>query len=107
MSKFLKGFVGLVVGVTAGVITGLLLAPRKGEETRQLIKDRAKKTSERITNEFDETVDRVQDKFRGYKEDAGEKVEELGKKVDELEERVKKAAQSFKKADSKADPKKA
>lgn len=34
--------IGLGVGIVAGVIIGLLFAPRKGSETRKLIKEKTK-----------------------------------------------------------------
>lgn len=75
MSKFIKGLITLVVGATAGVVTGIMLAPRKGKETRQLIKDKATKASKNVTDEFEDKMDKIQDKFRGFKEKAQEEVD--------------------------------
>ncbi len=43
MSNGQKIFVSFIAGATAGVVAGLLLAPKSGKETRQKI---AKKASE-------------------------------------------------------------
>jgi len=41
--------IGLVVGAVLGLAIGLLFAPRSGEETRQLLKDKAAVARERAT----------------------------------------------------------
>lgn len=76
MSKLINGLVCFAIGATAGIITGLLIAPRKGEETRQLIKDKAKKTSKHIADEFEEKIEEIQDKFKNFKEKVEEEAEE-------------------------------
>lgn len=40
--------IGLILGVTAGAIISLLLAPRSGEETRELVKEKASDISETV-----------------------------------------------------------
>lgn len=35
------GFASFIIGLGAGVVAGLLLAPRSGEESRQLLKEKA------------------------------------------------------------------
>lgn len=77
MSKFINGLVGFVVGATAGIVTGLLVAPRKGAETRKLVKDKATKASKEITDQVEDKIDKMQEKFRSFKEKAAEEVEEV------------------------------
>ena len=44
-----SGFaVGLLVGAVLGLAIGFLFAPRPGEETRQLLKDKAELARERV-----------------------------------------------------------
>lgn len=52
-TKFLAGF---IVGGAIGAIAGILLAPKSGEETRQLIAD----TSKDVLRRADETVKEIQ-----------------------------------------------
>ena len=41
MTRGNKFVIGLAVGMAAGALTGMLLAPRSGQETRKAIKNRA------------------------------------------------------------------
>ncbi len=41
MTRGNKLVIGLAVGMCAGALTGMLLAPRSGRETRKAIKNRA------------------------------------------------------------------
>ena len=59
MSKILWGF-------TLGLVTGLLLAPEKGSETRQRISRRASE----LKDKFNDFVDSVTEKFDSFKDDA-------------------------------------
>jgi len=59
MSKILWGF-------TLGLVTGLLLAPEKGSDTRKRISQRANDLKEK----FDEFIDSVTDKFDSFRDDA-------------------------------------
>jgi len=59
MSKLLWGF-------TLGLVTGLLLAPDKGSETRERISRKANDLKEK----FDDFVDTIAEKFESFKSDA-------------------------------------
>jgi gas vesicle protein len=59
MSKILWGF-------TLGLVTGLLLAPEKGSETRKRIIRKANDLKEK----FDDFIDSVTEKFDSLKDDA-------------------------------------
>ena len=40
MSDSLKVFFGMIIGATAGVIAGVLIAPTSGKETRERVQDK-------------------------------------------------------------------
>lgn len=56
----------LLWGFTLGLVTGLLLAPDKGSETRRKISQKANDLKEK----FDDFVDTISDKFESFKNDA-------------------------------------
>jgi gas vesicle protein len=58
MSKILWGF-------TLGLVTGLLLAPEKGSQTRERIRRKAND----LKDKFDDFIDTVTDKFDSFKDD--------------------------------------
>ena len=68
--KFLAGF---IVGGAVGALAGLLLAPKSGEETREML---AKTSSE--------LYGKTEDSLKEIKEKAEVVVEDLQKKGDEL-----------------------
>ena len=73
-TKFLAGF---IVGGAIGAIAGILLAPKSGEETRQLIAD----TSKDVLRRADETVKEIQSR-------ADDVVSDMQKKGDELRDKL-------------------
>ena len=73
-TKFLAGF---IVGGAIGAIAGILLAPKSGEETRQLIAD----TTKDVMRRADETVKEIQAK-------ADDVVSDMQKKGDELRDKL-------------------
>ncbi|MFC1871971.1 YtxH domain-containing protein [Chloroflexota bacterium] len=55
-----SGFlIGLAFGAIVGVAVGFLYAPKAGEETRALIKDRAKHTKEKAEDIIEEARERA------------------------------------------------
>ena len=45
-------FSGLIFGITTGVVAGILLAPKSGEETREDLKKLAEDIGEKATHEY-------------------------------------------------------
>lgn len=74
-------------GLAVGYGVALLLAPRSGRETRQMITDYAQSTSEKITN----MARSAYDSARQSAESASQKV---GDYVDEQRAKIKSAASS-------------
>ena len=84
---------GFVVGALSGAIASLLMAPQTGDETRQLIKDKAIELKEKGGVTFEETEKKAEE---AYKE-AVTKAQELGsttvEKVSETVKKVKKTVE--------------
>lgn len=76
-TKFLAGF---IVGGAIGAISGVLLAPKSGEETRAMLKDGAKEAMKRA----DETVKEIQSKADDVVSDMQKKGEEIKEKLQNL-----------------------
>ncbi len=52
-----KTLLGVLLGLTAGAAIGILLAPRSGKETRQILKKKGKKAQEDLSDLLDEGYD--------------------------------------------------
>lgn len=74
LCKFLAGF---VVGGTLGAVAGILLAPRSGEETRDLLND----TSRDIVRKTDKTVKEIQEKADSVVSDLQHRGDEIMEKI--------------------------
>jgi gas vesicle protein len=81
-----KLLLGLLAGVAAGAMLGVLFAPDKGATTRK-----------KITKKSEDYVDSLKEKFNEFLDTIGEKVDEVKEDV----EKVKAKAESIKK-DAKA-----
>ena len=73
-SKFLCGF---LIGGAVGAVAGILLAPKSGAETREMLRNSAKDAIQKA----DETVKEIQAK-------ADDVVTDLQKKGDEIKEKL-------------------
>jgi len=71
------GVVASAVG--AGVLAGLMLAPKSGKETRKDIKDKFDETKDSIEDKADKMKDDLKDKSKSIKKDFQEKVDSLKK----------------------------
>ncbi len=110
MAKGKKFGLGIIIGAVAGVVTGLLTAPKSGKETREDIKNKAgeiKGSAERKLKEAHKELGKLSDEAKAKAKElqgkAKEEAEELGKKADELKERVKAAITSIKSGDDDND----
>lgn len=98
---------GFTIGALAGAVASLLMAPQTGEETRQLIKDRAIELKEKGAESYEETKRKAEiaykdavAKYEQFAETTKEKAADFGQqvksKVDELVHPVEKAAEEGK-----------
>ncbi len=72
--------VGVVASaVGAGVLAGLMLAPKSGKETRKDIKDKLDETKDSIEDKASKMKDDLKDKSKSVKKDFQEKVDSLKK----------------------------
>ena len=70
----------LGIGLAAGAAAGILMAPRKGSETRKLIRRKGEDMVENVKD----TINEGKQKLTNLKEDFRNKTNELNKKVHEL-----------------------
>lgn len=71
-------FIGLLTGVVIGGITTVLLSPKSGQETRTLIRDKAKETQHMIqsrANDLKEKVSGIGGAMRSRAEKEAQSVE--------------------------------
>ncbi|HMT30429.1 MAG TPA: YtxH domain-containing protein [Bacteroidia bacterium] len=54
-----KIVLALLAGVAAGVAIGIMLAPEKGSDTRQNVKDKAKKLADSLIATAEEVIDEM------------------------------------------------
>jgi len=73
-----KMLTALGTGLAVGAVAGILLAPRKGQDTRKLISRKGKKLVTKINDEIRDTTRQITD----LKVDLRDKVAEMGKKID-------------------------
>ena len=50
---------GVLAGLAAGTVLGILFAPAKGSETRRRISDKGNEFSESLKKKFDEIIDDI------------------------------------------------
>lgn len=110
MAKGKKLGLGLIIGAVAGVVTGLLAAPKSGKETRADLKKKAgevKGAAERKLKDAHKELGKLSDDAKvgadKLKGKAKDELNELSAKADELKDRVKTAITSIKSGDDDND----
>lgn len=110
MAKGKKFGLGIILGAAAGVVTGILAAPKSGKETRDDIKKRAteaKGSAERKLKDAHKELDKVSREAKAKAKElqgkAKEEMDELSGKADVMKERVKGAITSIKSGDDDND----
>ena len=110
MAKGKKFGLGILLGAVAGVVAGLLTAPKSGKETREDLKNKAlevKGAAERRLKDAHKELGKlsVSAKTKGaeLKGKAKEEFNELSKKAEDLQVKVKEAITSIKSGDDDND----
>lgn len=65
-----KVLLGVLAGVAAGALLGVLFAPAKGTETRKKISKKGTDYADGLKNQFGELVGSVTEKFERVKDEA-------------------------------------
>ena len=65
-----KVLLGVLAGVAAGALLGVLFAPDKGSVTRKKISKKSEDYAEGLTEKFNEFLDSINEKFDVVKEEA-------------------------------------
>jgi gas vesicle protein len=64
-----KVVLGLLAGIAAGAVLGILLAPEKGKDTRNKISKKGKDYTDSLKDKFTEFKESITEKFDKVKED--------------------------------------
>ena len=70
-----KVITGIVAGVAAGAVLGILFAPDRGSETRRKISQKSTDITDAIKSGFNELGDAIKNKYENIKDDAVELME--------------------------------
>ena len=85
-------FLGVLVGVAAGALMGIVFAPEKGSRTRKNMLNKGENYIDDLKGKFDDFLGSMNEKFENTRKEA-EKVVSHGKtNFDEIKKEVKNAS---------------
>jgi gas vesicle protein len=88
-----KVLLGMLAGVAAGALLGVLFAPEKGSKTRRKICREGEDLTNDVKEKFDEFIDSMAEKFDKVKRDVSDFAEKAMNKEEDVEKDVKAAKQ--------------
>jgi len=86
-----KVLLGLLAGVAAGALLGVLFAPDKGSRTRRKICREGGELTDDLKEKFDEFIDDISEKFDKVKKDVSAFAEKAKNKEADVEKDMKTA----------------
>jgi len=84
-----KVLLGLLAGVAAGALLGVLFAPNKGSVTRKKIVKKSDDYADGLKDKFDEFLESISEKFEEVKEEVSDFAEKAQSKADEVKKDMK------------------
>ena len=93
-----SGFGYFLLGLGIGVAAGILWAPRAGEETRQLLADKAGEGAEYLKNRAQDSSDYVRQRANDVKQSAADLYEQGRSTVSRQKETLSQAVEAGKQA---------
>jgi len=84
-----KLLLGVLAGVAAGALLGVLFAPDKGSETRRKISKKGKDYADDLKDRFDEFVNKANEKFERGKEEVSDYTGETKSKMNSSKNEAK------------------
>ena len=84
-----KVLLGVLAGVAAGALVGILFAPAKGSRTRRRIRRKGEDYVEGLKELFNEYADTISEKLEQAKEEVSAYAQKGKEKFEEVEKEVK------------------
>jgi len=88
-----KLVLGIVAGLAAGTLLGVLFAPEKGSTTRKKICREGEDITDDLKEKIDEFIDSISKKFDNVKKEATDFAKKAMDKEEEVEKDIKTAKQ--------------
>lgn len=86
-----KVLLGMLAGVAAGALLGVLFAPDKGSKTRKRICHEGEELTDDLKEKFDDFIENMEEKIEKVKKDVSDFAEKTMNKEEETEKDMKTA----------------
>jgi gas vesicle protein len=98
MAEQSSGMSYFVVGLGIGVAVGMLLAPRSGEETRQILREKADEGKDYLRTKTDESKEFVRRRGTELRESAGDLIDRSKEAITRQKDQLAMAVEAGKQA---------
>ena len=98
MAEQSNGISYFIVGLGVGVAVGMLLAPRSGEETRQLLREKADEGKDYLRTKADESREFVRRRGAELRESAGDLIDRSKDAISRQKDQLAMAVEAGKQA---------
>lgn len=91
-----KVVLGMLAGLAAGAVLGILFAPEKGSTTRKQIMEKGDDYVDELKSKYDEFRNSIAEKFESSKKEVEELVDKGKAKYEDVEKGLKNVASDYK-----------